>query len=104
MRGALARQSLLSENLANVNTPGYQRRDLDFRGVLAQAVQRGSSVDHVDYASGITTSSAAMRPDGNSVDPDVEGAELASNGLEYSALVKIYHARNEILREAIGRR
>ncbi|MEJ5169973.1 MAG: flagellar basal body protein, partial [Fimbriimonadales bacterium] len=38
MDKATHRQALLTENLANVNTPGYKRKDLDFNLVLDEAL------------------------------------------------------------------
>ena len=38
MRGAWARQTLLTNNIANANTPGYQREDLNFQGALRAAL------------------------------------------------------------------
>jgi len=43
-----------------------------------------------------------MQADGNSVDIDVEQANLAKNGLEYEALVSVANARLGILKAAMG--
>jgi flagellar basal-body rod protein FlgB len=45
-----------------------------------------------------------MRADGNSVDIDVESATMASNALEYDALVSVAGGRIDILQSAIGQR
>ena len=37
LHGAAARQSALAQNLANANTAGYQRVDVDFHSALQQA-------------------------------------------------------------------
>jgi len=47
---------------------------------------------------------AQVRPDGSSVDADVEAAAQARNGLEYEALVQISKARIDILESAMGTR
>ncbi len=39
MEGAGLRQQALAANIANVNTPGYQRQDVDFHSVLAGAMR-----------------------------------------------------------------
>ena len=87
MRGAAARQSALAQNLANANTPGYQRVDVDFHSVLQQAAGDGA---------------AQMRLDGSTVDVDREAAELAANGLEYQALVSVAQGRISIMQSALG--
>jgi len=45
LRVRTQRAEVLSSNLANVETPGYQARDIDFRAVLEQhQQQRGNSI------------------------------------------------------------
>ena len=100
IRGAGMRQTALAANVANANTPGYQRKDVDFHGTL-QAAMADGQVERVQF--GATVDSAApMQADGNTVDIDVENATLAQNGLEYEALVSVAAARNQIIKAAIG--
>ena len=102
MAGAAQRQATLAGNIANANTPGYQRRDVDFHGALTAALQDGrGAVQRVSFAAE-TAPGSAMRADGNSVDIDVESASMASNALEYEALVSVARARNDVLRSAMG--
>lgn len=110
MRGAAQRQSALSRNLANANTPGYQRLDVDFHSALQDAwsntnVGRAPSAGGVLHDTAFETqadNAATMRQDGGTVDLDVEASNLAANGLEYEALVSVARARNEILKSALG--
>ena len=103
MRGSSLRQTLLTNNLANVNTPGYQRRDVDFHATLRAAEASGSidGIESVAFQPTVETGNL-MRPDGSGVDPDKESAALAENGLEYQALVQVAGARNAILQIAMG--
>jgi flagellar basal-body rod protein FlgB len=103
MRGSAMRQTTLSANVANANTPGYRRQDLDFHGVLSAAMQAGDpkAVENAAF-SATADGSAPMQADGNSVDIDVENANLAKNGLEYQALVSVASARIAILKSAMG--
>jgi flagellar basal-body rod protein FlgB len=105
MRGAAARQSALATNLANANTPGYQRVDVDFHTVLQQAAASGDSsgidtVAHTPFAPQVD-GAATMRLDGGTVDLDVEASNLAQNGLEYQALVSVAKGRLNIIQSAI---
>jgi flagellar basal-body rod protein FlgB len=95
------RQTTLAANVANANTPGYARQDVDFHGALKSAMEAGANVEHVAFSAGVD-SSAPMRADGNAVDIDVESANLAKNGLEYEALVSVASARIAILKSAMG--
>jgi flagellar basal-body rod protein FlgB len=101
IEGAGLRQQVLAENIANANVPGYQRKDVDFHGALRAAMEGG---DPQDAAFSVQTdTSSSLRADGNGVDPDVEGATLAKNGMEYQALVQVARGRIDIIEAAMGR-
>ena len=102
LSGASLRHEALAENLANVNTPGYRRRDVDFQGALRSAMEGGSAAVAATRMEVTTDPSAPMRADGNSVDVDAEAAGLAKNGLEYQALTTVLRSRDDILRSAMG--
>lgn len=100
MRGDWERQTLMTNNIANANTPGYQRETLNFQGALRAALASGSSPSNVALTPEVQSGSAG--PEGNGVDVDQESALLAENGLEYEAIVQVMGARDEILRSAMG--
>ncbi len=102
LQGASLRHEALSENIANVNTPGYQRRDVDFHSALQAAMPAGhGAVSSVPFAVNVDDA-APVRADGNSVDMDAEAAGLAQNALEYEALSSVLRTRDEIIRSAMG--
>jgi flagellar basal-body rod protein FlgB len=102
LQGSALRHTALSENIANVNTVGYKRRDVDFHSALQAAMPAGrEGIAATSF--GINVDDAApVRADGNSVDMDTEAAGLAQNALEYEALGQVLHARDEIIRTAMG--
>jgi flagellar basal-body rod protein FlgB len=103
IEGAAARQQAIAQNLANVDTPGYQRVDVDFHQTLANAMASGGESGLADATfSPQRDATATVRADGSTVDPDVESAAQARNGLEYEALVQISKARIDILQSAMG--
>jgi flagellar basal-body rod protein FlgB len=99
MRGAWTRQTLLTNNIANAETPGYQREELNFQGALREALASGQSPEAVSLTP--ETQAGGSGPEG-SIDVDKENAQLAENGLEYQALVQVMGTRDEILRSAMG--
>jgi flagellar basal-body rod protein FlgB len=101
MRGSSLRQTLLTDNLANVNTPGYQRKDVDFHAALQAAQETGAPMDSVAFSPRVD-SSRTVRADGSGMDADQESAALAENALEYQALVTVSGARTTILQTAMG--
>ncbi|WP_026911649.1 flagellar basal body rod protein FlgB [Patulibacter minatonensis] len=101
IQGASMRQQLLAGNLANVNTPGYGRKDVDFHAALRDAMTTGD-VDAVSNAAFTpTTDTASVAADGNGIDLDRESAELAKNALDQQALVSVARARIETMVTAI---
>lgn len=104
MRGATLRQTLLTDNLANVNTPGYQRKDVDFHATLRAAEASDASDATLQDLSfqPTTDASRTVRADGSGIDADQESATLAENSLDYQALVQVDSTRNSILQTAIG--
>ena len=104
IQGASARNEALAANLANANTPGYQRMDVDFHSALAQAMGQGKPAAALRTASfsAQADASGATRADGSSIDIDSESAKLAANGLEHQTAVQIAGARLDIVRSAMG--
>jgi flagellar basal-body rod protein FlgB len=100
MRGSMMRQTLLTNNLANVDTPGYQRQDVNFQGTLNAAIQSGQPLDQVTFQP--VTQQQTVRADGNGVDPEQESANIAENGLLYEELTQVAAQRESILKSAMG--
>ncbi len=100
MRGSMLRQTLLTNNLSNVNTPGYQREDVDFQATLDAAMQSGQPLDQLTFSP--YTQAGSMSADGNGVNADQESADLAENGILYQELTQIAGSREQILIKAMG--
>ena len=88
------RESLIVNNIANVDTPGYKRKDLNFESVLREELgssrynsmdKRVSNADLSDLVAKPYTDYAnySYRMDGNNVDIDTEQVELASEQIKY---------------------
>jgi flagellar basal-body rod protein FlgB len=101
LRGSSMRQELLTNNLANINTPGYQRQDLDFHAALQSAQAAGASPADVSFRP-TTDPARTVRADGSGLDAEQESAALAKNTLEYQALVQVMSARATIMQTAMG--
>ncbi|HLJ03334.1 MAG TPA: flagellar basal body protein [Solirubrobacteraceae bacterium] len=100
MQGSMLRQSLLTNNLANVDTPGYQRQDVNFQATLQQALSSGQPLDQVTFQP--YTQQQVLRADGNGVSAEQEQANISENGLLYENLTQIAAAREQILIRAMG--
>lgn len=115
--GAWRRHEVLANNVANAETPGYKRRDLDFRTALAEARRASSPTFLATDPRHITPAleaqpwrigqdQSSITPDGNSVDIDREMGEVSTNALYYSAVSGQLNAHLSLIRRAIteGRR
>lgn len=91
------RNEIISNNIANVDTPGYKRQDISFEDTLRRELRstRYTSLDEdVSKISlgrleaDIYTDSPgySYRIDGNNVDIDTENVELVSNQIRYNGL------------------
>ena len=76
------REATITNNLANVDTPGFKRKDVDFEGVLKKDLH----MNHLNATAYTDSSNFSYRLDGNNVDVDTEQVELASEQLRYTAL------------------
>lgn len=100
MRGSMLRQTLLTNNLANADTPGYQREDVNFQSTLASAIAGGRSPSSVTFSP--TTQTGSVSADGNGVSGEQDSAQLAENGLLYEDLTAVAAQREQILKTAMG--
>lgn len=100
------RQKVISDNIANVSTPGFKRSEVTFEGELAKALQgangkqiRGFITHEKHLPIGAPSFSevkpkvevqkdTSLRNDKNNVDIDIEMAQLAKNSIVYNALTR----------------
>jgi flagellar basal-body rod protein FlgB len=100
MRGSWQRQTALTNNVANADTPGYQPQEVNFESALQGAMDSGEAPGQVQFQT--LTKPQEAGPNGGAVSVDEESAKLAENGLDYQALTQVIGARNSIVRAAIG--
>ncbi len=89
-----AKNEVIANNIANVDTPDYKRKDLNFEALLASRLnqsstnnmdQRVKNLQNKSLVASIYTDyeELSYRYDGNNVDIDTETAYLADNQLKY---------------------
>ncbi len=111
--GLSFRRNLIGQNIANVDTPGYQSQDVEFESVLKRALKTADRIalvttqeKHIqpgDYNSTnlykvSNRSGGTDRADGNNVDIDLELVQLTETGVRYQALNKIVSKKLGILK------
>jgi flagellar basal-body rod protein FlgB len=93
------RHKLVVSNMANIDTPGYRTRDIDFRGELNRAVTdagNGQLIPAVQSVPGLLE-----RPDGNNVNLDREGLVLAETQMQFGLGVQLLRHEFQNLLSAI---
>ncbi len=103
--GAWARHEAISNNIANKDTPGYKRQDVDFESELKKALRISRYTENIDNRNNLDKQIANLnfnslkpkvftdmrsysyRLDGNNVDPDTEGVYLAANQTKYNGIM-----------------
>ena len=92
---AASREQLISANMANIDTPGYHTRDIDFQSELSRAIS--SPPMHTADGSGTVQLLPVIRqvpglmerPDGNNVNLDREGLLMAETQLQYELGIQL---------------
>ena len=116
------RADMISGNIANIDTPNYKARDIDFEYALQKEADKiyGNSSNeklqlaktdpkHLDPLSESDDTKAVIfyrdgqdaRNDGNTVDLDVETTELAKNETIYNALIAAMKKDGSIFRSVL---
>jgi len=93
------RQTLVSSNLANVDTPGYHTRDVDFRGELYRAMNGDDTSVTSPFV--VPVRGLLARPDGNNVSVDRESLLLAEVQLQFKAATSVLRAQFAMIQTAI---
>ena len=94
------RQALITSNIANVDTPGYHARDIDFRGEMTRALQGDGQTMTEPIVREVP--GLIARPDGNNVSVDREGLMLSEVQLQFNAAEQLLKAQFKILNMAIN--
>ena len=112
------RHQVLASNIANADTPNYKARDFNFESAMQNAMsgraQAGgislatTSAGHIGGGSGSGTAQLQFRKetqsavDGNTVDMDVERAQITDNAMQYQILTQLIGDKFKGIRSALA--
>ena len=96
------RQRVVSENIANVDTPGYQTRDIDFASEFQRALNQSEDDEAPVPVQVRTLRGLEERPDGNNVSIDRESLLMAQNQLQFQTGVAVLRSEFSRLQLAIS--
>ena len=89
-----ARQKLVASNIANVDTPGYKAKDIDFQFEYMSLIKNGTP-------NVVETPGLVVKNDGNNVSMDREARLLSENALRFSAVSQLLRGQISVLKSAI---
>jgi flagellar basal-body rod protein FlgB len=109
----VARYKLISTNLANIDTPGYHTRDLDFRAELQRAAAEDSGTEAGQLVSASFTAvphqpvahqvrGLMERPDGNNVSVERESLLLAEAQMKFNLGIQLLKDQFHLISSAIN--
>lgn len=101
LNGLWLRNEVINHNISNANTPNYKKLTVNFEDTLKKALNDRNFALNTTHKNHISDSIAtdknqpnitaedrySYRIDGNSVDIDVESANLAKNAIMYNAVI-----------------
>jgi flagellar basal-body rod protein FlgB len=99
------RQKAISNNIANLQTPGYRRLGVNFEQLLNKAMESGD-IENVDLdeikAELYQPKNTAVNTNGNDVNPETEIGDLVNNSIRYRAFIKLLAKKYAQIDEAIN--
>lgn len=114
---SLARNDTISQNLANIDTPNYKRKDVAFEQYLNDSLNKtnlegnltdkrhiainSKDIDKIQPTATDGNSDVSMRIDGNNVDVDSEMAYLAKNTIKYNTLIQLINSNFSKIKNVI---
>lgn len=109
--GLSERQQVISNNIANAETPGYHALAVSFENQLQDAMAGNpvrmavTEAGHISAEGGaphnaklLLRQSGAARLDGNNVDIDMEMTELATTSIQFQSLTQIVTKKLALLK------
>lgn len=108
----LARQAVLTSNVANLDTPGFSPRDIDFDRAIDEALRHAERSGQEQRRAPAAAPEAALRaherpdraprPDGNTVDLDVQMARMSQNAVMYDASTTVLARRMQLMKYVVN--
>jgi len=96
------RESLIGSNLANIDTPGYRARDINFQGELERATADDAQMQYASFTPLARPVRGLLeRPDGNNVSLERETLLLADTQLRFNIGVQVLRSEFHRLSSAI---
>ena len=104
MRAESTRQRVIANNIANMNTPGFRRSDIDFQDVLSKAIGSGEKVgEHEMEPDLFQPMATALKSNGNDVHLESEVGEMVKNSLRHKTFMMLLKKKYSQYKLAMGK-
>ncbi|MFK7737111.1 MAG: flagellar basal body rod protein FlgB [Pirellulaceae bacterium] len=104
LNGAQQNHRVISSNVANVNTPNYKAKQLDFKELMSHLDSREGGRTTLGDVDLQLVEGLAERMDGNNVDMEKELSALKKNAMAYQAYTQLMSSKLQVMRQSITRR
>jgi flagellar basal-body rod protein FlgB len=98
LRGLTQRQKAIAENVANIETPGYQAKTVSFEDSLASAIEAG---EPASFSPTESLSTAATRMNGNNVNLDIEITSQVETNMREQLVIRALNAKYAMIRRVL---
>jgi flagellar basal-body rod protein FlgB len=102
--GVSLRQNTIADNIANVDTPGFRAKSVDFESSLRDAVAGGEITDTSSGSLRVeaTPTDTPVGANDNNVDLRKETLAAVQSQYQYQVLTRAVNDRFTILRDSLG--
>ena len=102
LKAETMRQQAMANNMANIQTQGYRRLDVQFEKMLAKAIESGEEGDAEEIEPLLyRPKNTAVNPNGNDVNLENEIGEMVKNSLRYKAFIRLMNKKFSQIERAI---
>lgn len=95
------REQVVSQNIANAQTPGYVAQDVNFQGTLDQIMSGAQQATPAQTGTVVNAPDVSARQDGNTVSLESEMGRQNQTTTLYNTLTQLMTDRMQILKTAI---
>jgi len=97
------RQKAIASNVANLQTPGYRRLDVEFEQLLAKSLDADGSADLSKATPELfQPKQTPVKSNGNDVSLEAEVGEMVKNTLRHKLFIRLLHKKYMAMQEAIN--
>jgi len=104
LRFTAENKKVISNNIANIDTPDYKSKYLTFSGVLRDKMNQNAKYKkelHLKHNDVFVDEVVKGQPDGNNVDYEVQAALLKNNALRQEAIIVQLEAEFRMMKSAM---